>query len=75
MKSFYFKNLSPSIFRMTDPDFCIENYFSLRVFNLRGELILTKKSSKWLILVILQLNQKTAELLTAYEFSHIHNNF
>lgn len=34
---------------------------------------INKKSSKWLILVILQLSQKTAEILTAYEFSHIHN--
>lgn len=28
---------------MTDPEFCIENYFSPRVFNLKGEVILTKK--------------------------------
>lgn len=64
MKSFYLRNLSPSTFRKTDPDFCIENYFSLREFYLKGEVMLTKKSSEWLILVILQLSQKTAELLT-----------
>lgn len=32
MKSFYLKKLSPIIFRMKDPDFCIEKYVSLRLF-------------------------------------------
>lgn len=42
LRSFYLKGLSLNIFRMTDPDFCIENYVSLGVFNLKGEVILTK---------------------------------